>query len=88
MPRSTLYRWRDEPTPKSRRPHHVRKPAWSSALPRAVEELRLDNPMWGKRKLAWLLRREGWAVSVFQRRPHPQEPHAARRGPAGPDPPP
>jgi transposase InsO family protein len=34
------------------------------ALVRAVEELRADNPMWGKRKLAWLLRREGLAVSV------------------------
>jgi transposase InsO family protein len=29
-----------------------------------VEELRADNPMWGKRKLAWLLRREGFAVLV------------------------
>jgi transposase InsO family protein len=30
----------------------------------AVEELRADNPMWGKRKLAWLLRREGVVVSI------------------------
>lgn len=30
----------------------------------AVEELRGDNPMWGKRKLAWLIRREGVAVSI------------------------
>ncbi|MDQ3558986.1 MAG: DUF429 domain-containing protein, partial [Pseudomonadota bacterium] len=33
--------------PNSRRPHRVRKPAWSSALVTAVEELRADNPMWG-----------------------------------------
>lgn len=63
-PRSTLYRWEKAPVPKSRRPHRPRKPAWSSALVQAVEELRADNPMWGKRKLAVLLRREGFAVSV------------------------
>lgn len=64
VPRSTLYRWQNEPEPKSRRPHRLRKPAWAPALVRAVEQLRLDNPMWGKRKLVWLLRREGFTVSV------------------------
>ena len=64
VPRSTLYRWREAPTPKSRRPHNVRKPARLPALVAAVEALRLDNPMWGKRKLAVLIRREGFAVSV------------------------
>lgn len=63
-PRSTLYRWEKEPQPKSRRPHRLRKPTWSPALVQAVEELRADNPMWGKRKLAWLLRREGVVVSI------------------------
>lgn len=63
-PRSTLYRWEKQPEPKSRRPHHLRKPAWSLALAQAVEELRADNPMWGKRKLVWLLRREGFTTSV------------------------
>ena len=63
-PRSTLYRWEKAPVPKSRRPHRLRRPAWSSALVKAVEELRADNPMWGKRKLAWLLRREGRSVSI------------------------
>jgi len=63
-PRSTLYRWEKQPEPKSRRPHRLRKPAWPAALARAVEELRADNPMWGKRKLAVLLRREGFSVSV------------------------
>ena len=64
VPRSTLYRWQKAPAPKSRRPHRTRKPAWPPALVRAVEELRADNPMWGKRKLAVLLRREGFVVSV------------------------
>jgi len=64
VPRSTLYRWRDDAEPKSRRPHNVRKPVWSPALVEAVEALRLDNPMWGKRKLAVLIRREGFVVSV------------------------
>ena len=64
VPRSTLYRWEKAPQPRSRRPHHVRKPVWSPALVEAVETLRLDNPMWGKRKLAVLLRREAFAVSV------------------------
>jgi putative transposase len=63
-PRSTLYRWEKRCAPLSRRPHRPRKPAWPSALVRAVQELRADNPMWGKRKLAWLLRREGRSVSI------------------------
>ena len=31
---------------------------------RKIERLRADNPMWGKRKLAVLFRRDGFAVSV------------------------
>lgn len=31
--RATLYRWQIEAEPKSRRPHAVRKPAWSPLLP-------------------------------------------------------
>ena len=62
--RAALYRWEKQPEPRSRKPHRVRKPTWTSALVRAVEELRADNPMWGKRKLAVLLRREGLLVSV------------------------
>jgi transposase InsO family protein len=62
--RASLFRWEKEPQPKSRRPHRLRRPAWPSALVQAVEELRADNPMWGKRKLAWLLRREGLTVSI------------------------
>jgi len=64
VPRSTLYRWMKAPEPKSRRPHRLRRPQWPTALVQAVEDLRADNPMWGKRKLAWLLRRQGSAASI------------------------
>lgn len=62
--RATLYRWMRAPIPQSRRPHRCRKPSFPPALVQAVEELRADNPMWGKRKLAALLRREGVVVST------------------------
>lgn len=62
--RSVLYRWEKAPEPKSRKPHRPRKGTWTPALAQAVEELRADNPMWGKRKLAALLRREGVDVSI------------------------
>lgn len=62
--RATLYRWAERAEPQSRRPLRVRKPGWTPALAKAVEDLRADNPMWGKRKLAAVLRREGVAVSV------------------------
>jgi putative transposase len=63
-PRSTLYRWEKAPEPGSRRPHRGRQPKWPPALIEAVEAVRNDNPMWGKRKIAALLRRDGQAVSV------------------------
>lgn len=62
--RASLYRWERCPELRSRRPRRVRRPLWTSGLVRAVEDIRADNPMWGKRKLAWLLRREGVAVSA------------------------
>lgn len=62
--RASLYRWEKQPESKSRRPQTLRKATWTPALAQAVEVLRLDNPMWGKRKLAALLRLEGVAVSV------------------------
>lgn len=64
VPRATLYRWEKKPEPESRRPHRPRGRRWTSELVRAVEDLRNDNPMWGKRKIAVLLRREGLTVSV------------------------
>lgn len=62
--RATLYRWQHAPTPRSRRPHTVRKPSWTPALVEAVEAIRADNPMWGKAKIAVLLAREGHTVSA------------------------
>ena len=62
--RASLYRWEKRLEPRSRRPHRQRQPTWTSALMRRIERLRADHPMWGKRKLAVLLRREGIDVSV------------------------
>src|SRR3977135_2933385 len=59
VPRPTRSRWEKRPEPLSRRPHHPRARRWTAELARAVEDLRNDNPMWGKRKIAVLLRREG-----------------------------
>jgi putative transposase len=63
-PRSTLYRWEKSPEPRSRRPKRVRQPKWPPTLIEAVEAIRGDNPMWGKRKIAALLKREGQAASI------------------------
>src|SRR5215218_92632 len=62
--RALLYRWEKRLEPRSRRPHRQRQPSWTSALMRKIKRLRADHPMWGKRKLAVLLRREGIDVSV------------------------
>jgi putative transposase len=58
--RSTLYRWEKDAEPKSRRPRRPRRPRWSPELACAVEAARADNPMWGKRKIEVLLRRQGF----------------------------
>ena len=44
--------------PRSRRPHRLRRPSYTGALVRAVERLRAEHPMWGKGKIAVLLRRD------------------------------
>src|SRR5579871_5265947 len=44
VPRSTLYRWEKDATPKSRRPRRVRPKTWTPALRQAVERLRQDFP--------------------------------------------
>src|SRR3954465_7507764 len=62
--RASLYRWEKRLEPRSRRPHRQRQPTWTSALMRKIERLRADHPMWGKRRLAVPLRREGIDVSV------------------------
>ena len=64
VPRSTLWQRladRNRLNPRSRRPHTLRRPAWSAALVAAVQETRADYPMWGK--IAVLLRHHGHAVS-------------------------
>jgi transposase len=62
--RATLYRWEKHADPKSRRPHRPRKPQSTSFEAQRVEQARRRYPMWGKRKIAVLLRREGVALSV------------------------
>jgi transposase len=70
--RSFLYRWRarlNRSGPRgleegSRAPRRRRRPTWSAELAAALLVLREKHPRWGKDKLAVLLRREGWAVSV------------------------
>ena len=70
--RSTLYEWlkryrQSGPRgleDRSRRPHCVRQPSWSPELVTAVLQLREQHPRWGKDKLAVLLHRQNWQVSV------------------------
>jgi putative transposase len=63
VPRSTLYRWEKDATPKSRRPRRIKPKSWTPALRRAVERLRQDFPMWGRAKLGPLLRADGFEIS-------------------------
>ena len=71
--RETFYRWwrrydprrleRLEDDRRTRRPKRVRRPETPPALEARIRVLRETYPRWGDRKLAVLLRREGWAVS-------------------------
>lgn len=62
---ATLYRWLRRLEPRSRRPHHQRQSTWrGTPLVSDVEVLRQQYPMWGKRKIAVLLRRQGRRVST------------------------
>jgi transposase InsO family protein len=70
--RQTFYRWKQRYDPqalstledRSHRPQRRRRPTWSVEQAERVRDLRQLYPRWGKDKLAVLLRREGWAVSV------------------------
>lgn len=70
--RQIFYRWQKRYDPgnltslesRSHRPHHRRRPTWSSALAERVLALRRQFPRWGKDKLAVLLHREQRALSV------------------------
>ena len=63
VPRSTLFNWdrlrrEGRLEPRSRRPWRLRRNAWSAELVKAVQEARLDQPMWGKAKTAVAIRPE------------------------------
>jgi len=70
--RQTWYRWKRRYDPQnlrtleagSHRPHRRRRPTWTGEQAERVRRLREQYPRWGKDKLAVLLRRAGWAVSV------------------------
>jgi putative transposase len=62
-PISTLYRWAKDASHRSRRPKTVRRGAWTSALVEAVQEWRLEEPMWGKAKIVVKLIEQGFKVS-------------------------
>lgn len=70
--RETFYRWRRRYDPRrlqsleddrgTRRPTHVRQPQTLPAVEARIRALRERYPRWGDRKLAVLLRREGWTI--------------------------
>ncbi len=70
--RQTFYRWQRRYDPQnlstlkdcSHQPHRRRRPTWTAEQAEQVRRLREQYPRWGKDKLAVLLRRAGWAVSV------------------------
>ena len=70
--RQAFYRWKPRYDPRdlstledrSHRPLHRRQPTWTQEQAERVRRLRERYPRWGKDKLAVLLRREGWPVSV------------------------
>ena len=63
VPRSTLYRWSRTPEPRSRKPLRNRQAKHAPGLVVAVEALRRENPMWGKKALGKVLRKQGWDVN-------------------------
>jgi len=70
--RQTLYRWKRRYDPQnlrtleagSHRPQRRRRPTWTPEQAEGVRRLREQYPRWGKDKLAVLLHRQGWPVSV------------------------
>ena len=68
----TFYRWKERYDPRhiesledlSHRPRHLRQPAYSVELIKAVLRLREEYPRWGKDKLVILLHGEGFACSA------------------------
>ena len=72
MGRQRFYRWKRRYDPpdlsqleeRSHRPHRRRRPTWTAEQAEQVRRLREQYPRWGKDKLAVLLHRQGWPVSV------------------------
>lgn len=72
LPRATLSRWDQRYRaggprglePHSRRPRRRRQPTWSTELVEAVRRERETPPCLGKDKVAYLLHKRGWQVSV------------------------
>jgi len=70
--RQTFYSWKRRYDPQnlrtledgSHRPHRRRRPTWTAEQAEGVRCLREQYPRWGKDKLAVLLGRQGWPVSV------------------------
>ncbi len=66
--RATLYRWRRDPEPRSKRPRRVRPRQWTRAQVRAVGAFRCQYPAWGRRRIGHLLRhpvrRDSCAVDI------------------------
>jgi len=70
--RQIFYRWQKRYDPRnlatlesrSHRPHRPRQPTWSCSLADRVLDLRRQFPRWGKDKLAVLLHRQQYPVSV------------------------
>jgi len=64
--RATIYRWHalyrahgiNEPSPKSTRPNVVRQPCWNKDIQQQVFQLRRKHPLWGKKTLWAVLRRD------------------------------
>ena len=56
VPRATLYRWRRNPEPRSKRPRRVRRPQWTRAQEQVVPAFRCRYPTWGRRRIGHLLR--------------------------------
>ena len=63
VPKSTLFGWdklrrENRLEPRSRRPRRVRRADWPESLVRTAEEIRQDQPIWGKAKIAAAIRWE------------------------------
>jgi putative transposase len=67
----TFYRWKRRYNPRflksledrSHRPRQVRQPTWTVEQVEAVLKMREKYPRWGKDKLAWLLKDQGYNIS-------------------------